>query len=79
MTIQTELTEWEYIFYADISGQLKRLGLGAGYFDGLLLKKDSHAGCWLQQELVKPGTYVIQRRANTLTLEDQIYRVRKQT
>ena len=56
MTTQTALTDWVYILYADISGQLKRLGLSAGYFDGLLLKKDSHAGRWLHHELVKPGT-----------------------
>ena len=60
MTTQAELTEWVSSLYADISGQLRSLGLGDEYFDGLLLKRGSRTGCWLQHELVTPETQVIQ-------------------
>ncbi|CAD6588725.1 MAG: hypothetical protein ASARMPREDX12_003425 [Alectoria sarmentosa] len=59
MSTQTTLTVWIDALYTDISGQLRRLEFGDGFhgyredFDGLLLKRDTRMGSWLQNELVK--------------------------
>ena len=60
MTNQAGRTCWVFTLYADISGQLRRLGFRGEYFDGLLLKKGSRTGCWLLHELVTPDTQVTQ-------------------
>lgn len=53
MATQATLTVWVAALYADISGQVRRIGSNEECYDGLLLKKGSRMGSWLQYELVR--------------------------
>lgn len=79
MSTQTTLTVWVDALYTDISGQLRRLEFGDGYhgyhetFDGLLLKRDTRMGSWLQNELVVSTTLVTEPEADFLFLEVETF------